>query len=100
MNMEHQNGSGRVTNADLRDALNDATDSLRREFKAEISATSIQIGAVEATLRSKIEALNYRMLAVLLGGQVLATAIAAVIARVTPVDAAKTAFGWFHVLPL
>lgn len=53
---------------------------------------------IETHLDLKLDSLKWRMISALLGGQVLAGTVAAVITRTTPADVGRTALAVVHAI--
>lgn len=62
-----------------REEFHQGIDSLRSEFSAGLTTAGVQIGAVEKTLLAKIGNVKAWGIACLLGGQVTAGVVAAIV---------------------
>lgn len=72
-------------------AAKNADRRLLSAVEAVITDVTRQIGMSEKVTAAKIDGLKWRMISALLGGQVLAGMVAAVITRTSPMDAGRVA---------
>lgn len=74
-----------------RDEFHRGLDGVRSEFRAEISAAGVQIGALEAILTEKLKGVKVWGALALVGGQVVAGLVAAFVGPQRAVDGAAGA---------